>query len=161
MNETPPKILSPASFAAAIRWAFNHAIAHDARRIVCVDPHFDDWPLDDAALRAQLAHWLRQPKRRLVLLASSFDSVPLRHARFAAWRAEWSHAIDAYSPPEDRVELPTVLVDDRDLSVELIDVVHWRGRVDVDAAVAHRWRERVDVLLQRSEPSFPVNRLGL
>ena len=165
MNKPPlvaPAIDSHASFAAALRWAFEQSIERRARVITCADPDFADWPLDDSALQSRLTGWLRLPKRRLVLLAADYDEMPRRHARFAAWRVDWSHAIDAFSPPDDlKAELPSVFVDDADLSVELIDAVHWRGRVDIDARSAQLWRERIDVLLQRSEPAFPVNPLGL
>jgi len=161
MNEVP-KIESRAGFAAALRWAFGHAIERQARCITCVDPTFAEWPLDDAALLSRLTGWLRLPKRRLVLLAASFDEMPRRHARFTAWRVDWTHAIEASSPPDElKPELPAVFVDDADLSVELVDAVHWRGRVELDRHSAELWRERVDALLQRSEPAFPVNALGL
>jgi hypothetical protein len=163
MNDDPvPRIDSRAGFTAALLWAFERSIERRARRIVCVDPSFNDWPLDDAALLTRLTAWLRTPRRKLVLLAPQFDDLPRRHARFAAWRVDWVHAIEAWSPPEqDRIEMPTVLVDDDSTSVELIDSVHWRGHVDIDSRTARLWRERIDALLQRSEPAFPVNRLGL
>jgi len=97
-----------------------------------------------------------------VLLASSFDEMPLRHPRFVAWRALWSHALEAWSPADSTgLALPTLLIDDGPISVELIDAVHWRGRVESDPRTAQIWRDTVDAVLQRSEPAFAVNRLGL
>lgn len=163
MNDiTPPKIDSRAAFAAAVRWGFDTAVARGARRIVCVDRDFAEWPLDEPALLDRLTAWLRLPKRRLVLLADRYDEMPRRHARFVRWRADWAHAIDAFSPPaEDAADLPTLLVDDGPVSVQLLDAVHWRGRCEVDPRHAQLWRENVDAVLQRSEPAFPVSHLGL
>jgi hypothetical protein len=163
MNDTtPPKIDSRSGFVAAVHWGFDTAIAAGARRIVIVDRDFAEWPLDDPVLHERLTAWLRLPKRRLVLLAHDFDAVPRRHPRFVRWRADWVHAIDAFSPPaEDPVELPTLLVDDGAISVQLIDAVHWRGRAEHDPRQAQLWRESLDAVLQRSEPAFAANRLGL
>jgi hypothetical protein len=162
MNETVPPIGSRSEFAAAIRWGFEQAIARGARRMVCADRDFADWPLDDAPLQAALGAWLRLPQRRLVLLASSYDEVPRRQPRFVAWRASWSHAIEAWSPQEGSADdVPTLLVDDGAVSVHLLDNVHWRGRAELDPGSARLWRDRLDALLQRSEPAFAVNPLGL
>ena len=161
-DSTPPKIDSRSAFGTGLRWGFDTAFARDARRIVCVDRDFAEWPLDDPALLDALAAWLRRPKRRLVLLADHFDAMPRCHPRFVRWRADWSHAIDAFAPPpEDRAELPTLLVDDGPVCVQLLDAVHWRGRCELDARHAQLWRENLDALLQRSVPAFPVSQLGL
>jgi hypothetical protein len=158
----PPPITSRAEFSAALRWGFEQAIAGGARRIACVDASFAEWPLDDPALHAELAAWLRLPQRRLVLLAADYAAVPRRHPRFVAWRALWAHAIEAWSPPEgDAMDLPTLLVDDRAVSVQLHDAVHWRGRAALDARGARLKLDEIDALLQRSQPAFPVNSLGL
>jgi hypothetical protein len=163
MTDTlPPKIDSRAAFAAAVRWGFDAAAARSARRIVCVDRDFAEWPLDEPALLDTLTAWLRLPKRRLVLLADRYDEMPRRHARFVRWRADWAHAIDAFSPPtDDGADLPTLLVDDGPISVQLLDAVHWRGRCELDARHAQLWRESLDAVLQRSDPAFPVSHLGL
>jgi hypothetical protein len=159
MSEAPA-LGSRAGFTAALVWGFAEAIAGGARRIVCVDADFADWPFDDAALHGRLSVWLRGGQRRLVLLASSFDEMRRRHPRFVQWRRDWSHAVEAWSPPEGD-SLPTVLFDDRATSVEIFDREHWRGRASSDARAARLWRERIDAVLQRSEASFPVNSLGL
>ncbi len=161
-NGTGPQIDTRSGFADAVRWGFARAIEGGARSVTCVDPHFAEWPLDDAALLSKLAAWLRQPKRRLVLLGADFEALARRHARFDGWRADWAHAIEAWSPPEeDRIELPTLLVDDRDTLVELFDSVRWRGRAAADAQGARAARESADALLQRSASAYPVKRLGL
>ena len=159
---TAPIIDTRAGFVTAIGWAFRTAIDQGARRIVCVDSEFVDWPWDDAATLDALGVWLRQPQRRLELLARRYDDVPRRSPRFNSWRRDWSHAITAWQVPDDWTPvLPTVLVADVAVSVQLIDAVHWRGRADIDARIAQRWREAVDVVLQRSEPAFAVRTLGL
>lgn len=158
----PPQIDSRSAFADALRWGFDSAFARDARRIVCVDRDFADWPLDDPALLDAITRWLKRPLRQWVLLAAGFDEVTRRHPRFVRWRADWAHGVPAYAPPEeDRIELPTLLVDDGPVVVQLFDAVHWRGRASLDPREARSWRENLDALLQRSTPDFPVNRLGL
>ena len=165
MNEAslpPPSVDGPAGFAAALRWGFEQAVAQGARRILCVDPDWAGWPWDDLALQERLTAWLRQPGRRLVLLAERYDDVPARFPRFTAWRRPWLHAIEAWAPCEGfGVELPTLLVDDRGLCVELLERGQWRGRAAVDAARAGAWCERIDALLQRCEPAFGASPLGL
>jgi hypothetical protein len=158
----PPPVTSRSEFIAALRWGFEQAVAGPARRIVCVDADFADWPLDDLVLYSPLTAWLRMPQRRLVLLAAQFDTLPRRHPRFVAWRKLWSHAIEAWLPPEEMAAaLPTLLVDDAAVSVHLRDAVHWRGRAEFDRRSARSWQDQIDAVLQRSEPAFAANPLGL
>lgn len=158
----PPVIDSRPAWTAALHWGLQTAIAQGARKLTCVDVDFADWPLNDAAWLQPLAAWLRLPQRRLVLLAARFDEVPRRHPRFVAWRSDWAHAVDALQAPDELAgSLPSVLLDDREVSVQLLDPVHWRGRAALDARAAHLLRERIDAVLQRSAVSFPVKTLGL
>jgi hypothetical protein len=169
MNETtedgaaaPPRIASRADFSAALRWGFEAAMSADARHILCVDRDFEHWPLDDVELHAALTAWLRRPQRRLTLLAGQFDEVPRRHPRFVVWRRAWAHAITTMAAPEEFADsLPTLLVDDGAVLVQLFDAQHWRGRAERDARTARLRRDELDVILQRSSASFPVNTLGL
>lgn len=162
MSDPIPLIDSRASFVAALRWGFERAVANGARCISCVDANFEEWPLDDAALLQSLTAWLRFPQRRLVLLAANYDSVPQRLPRFTAWRRDWAHAIQAWQPPQElALDLPTLLLDDRSVSVHLLDPLHWRGRAAVDARSRLLWQEKIDAVLQRSEAAFAVTTLGL
>jgi hypothetical protein len=162
MNAPLPEIDSFKAWAEALRWGLETACSEGARCITCVDPSFEHWPLNDAALLQTLTTWARLPQRRLVLLAARFDEVPRRHPRFTAWRRDWAHVVQALqSPPELAAELPSVLLDDRLLSAQLLDADHWRGRVALDRRAHLLLQERVDVVLQRSEPAFAVTTLGL
>jgi hypothetical protein len=159
---TPPRMESREDFAQAVRWGFAAAVADGARCITCVDPGFELWPLDDAPLLESLTAWLRLPQRRLVLLAASYDEVPRRQSRFTAWRRDWTHAIQALQCAQEfAADLPTLLIDDRRTCVHLIDPVHGRGRAERDARSRLLWQDKVDVVLQRSEPAFAVTTLGL
>lgn len=158
----PPVIDSRLGWQQALLWGFFTAIAQGARRIVAVDPDFADWPLDDAALLQGLTGWLRLPQRRLVLLAARFDALPARCPRFNAWRTPWAHAIEGWQVPEDLArDLPAVLCCDGEVSVQLIDALHWRGRAALDKRRARQWCEEIDVVLQRSERALAVRTLGL
>ncbi|MDP1646782.1 MAG: hypothetical protein Q8M01_01075 [Rubrivivax sp.] len=161
-SDATPVIDGPAAWQAAVVWGIDAAMARGARRITCVDPDFEHWPLDAPALLQRLTAWLRLPQRRLVLLARHYDEVPRRFPRFTAWRRDFSHAIEAWQAPQElSQDLPMLLLDDGPISVQLIDGVRWRGRTAVDQRTATLWRERVDVVLQRSEPGFGASTLGL
>lgn len=161
-GQDAPLIDSRAGFVAALRWGFAQATARDARRIVCVDPDFADWPLGEPDLLDAFTAWLRRPQRQLVLLAAGYDDVPRRHPRFVAWRRHWAHAVSAWQAPEDLCPvLPTLLLDDGPLLLRLIDRTHWRGRATLDAGASRPYRDEIDAVLQRAAPAFPVNHLGL
>ena len=162
MNETVPLIDSRESFTAALRWGFETAIERGARCITCADPGFGEWPLDDAALLQRLTAWLQLPQRRLVLLAANYDAVPRQLPRFTRWRRDWAHAIQAWQASQEfALDVPTLLLDDRSVSVHLLDNLRWRGRAAVDVRSRLRWQERIDVVLQRSEAAFAATTLGL
>ena len=161
-TEEAPTIDSRAGFVAAVHWGVQAAIAEGTRRIVCADPDFAVWPLDEPPLIESFTAWLRLPQRRLVLLAADYQHVPRRSPRFTAWRRDWVHAIEAWQPPEElRAGLPSVLCGDGATCVHLIDTLHWRGRAASDPRSAQQWRDRLDAFLQRSEPAFPAQTLGL
>ena len=158
----PPIIDTRESFSAALRWGFDAAVADGARCITCVDASFEHWPLEDPGLLQALTAWARLPQRRLVLLAARYDEVPRRQPRFTAWRRDWAHTVTALQAPQDfAVDLPTLLLDDRRLSVHLVDALNWRGRAATDPRTRLLWQEKIDVVLQRSEPGFAATTLGL
>lgn len=153
---------SQADVETAMCWSIEHALAVRARRLTWVDPDFSFWPLDDAALLGTLAEWLKLPQRRLVLLAHGYAQIERQHPRFVAWRRNWAHAVDAWTPSEGaEVRLPTLLLDDQRLCLQVFDTVHWRGRLSLDERAVRQWRDELDALLQRCEAAFPVRQLGL
>ena len=173
--ESPPQGAAPAApglrdwplrdrqgFLDGVAWGFRQAMAGGARRLLCTDPDFQHWPLDDRALLDELGRWLRLPQRRLVMLAGDWSRVPQRHARFTAWRRDWAHAIDTLRPqPEDAPELPTLLIDDREVCVRLFDAAQWRGRCQLDEGEVRQWQHEFARVVERATPDFPVTSLGL
>ena len=156
------RIDSRREFDAALHEVAGLARQRHVHRMVWVDEDFADWPLDDPALLACLSDWLRQPQRRLVLLARDFGDLQRRAARFVAWYRLWTHAVGACSPAEDSTgTLPSVAWAEVASMAHLSDRERWRGWISSDAATLRRWRDRIDALVQRSEPSFPATTLGL
>lgn len=163
-DAAPPvsALRSQADFHRALQWALGQAVVARARRMTWVDPDFGVWPLDDDALLETLATWLRLPQRRLVLLARDYTLLQRLHPRFVSWRRNWAHAIDAWTP-SDGVEarLPTLLIDDQRLCLQVHDTSQWRGRLALDEQAVRQWRDEIDALLQRCEAAFPAHHLGL
>jgi hypothetical protein len=148
------------AFTDAVRQALAHAVDARERELCLVDPDFETWPLDDAALLASLTAWARQPLRRLLLVACNFDLVPRRCPRFAEWRGIWAHVVEAHVTDVEPSQVPTLLLAGS-CSLMLADRLRWRGHaLSSDKEVAD-WREVVDVLMQRSQPGFAANTLGL
>lgn len=151
-----------ADFRAAVLETVDAALARDARTMLWVDPDFAGWPLDEPRLIDALTAWLKRPLRRLVLLAGGYDALARTHPRFTAWRADWAHAVEPRTPSDlDPSDLPTLLLDDGPVLLELWDRERIRGRATVDAFAARLARDRIDAALQRSEPAWPVRPLGL
>lgn len=152
-----------AGYVDALRHGLHAAMQQGARRIVCCDVDFADWPLDDEAVLQALVAWLKRPQRQLTLLAGRYDELPRRHPRFTAWRRDWAHAVDAWQPPEEEVAdgLPSLLVADCGVAVQLVDRTHWRGRFSADRREALVWLDAIDARLQRSQRAFAVQCLGL
>lgn len=161
-SDVVPGIASRGEFTAAIRWGVQQATARGARRLLCIDADFREWPLDDPELLAELSAWLHRPQRRLVMLARDWNQMRARHPRFCTWRRAWSHALDTRSPPDDEAAvLPTLLLDDTRVLVRLSDPLHWRGRCGLDPRESTLLFAEFDALAQRSDPDFPVTQLGL
>lgn len=157
-----PLMNSPASASAALHWGIQQAIQERARCITCVGQSLAQWPLDDADLLADMVQWFKLPQRRLVLLAASFDDLPRALPRFTAWRRPWVHAMQAWQPPEElATALPTLMFDDRRITVYRVDEESGCGRVSSDRQELLRWSQKIDAVLQRSSPAFALNTLGL
>jgi hypothetical protein len=153
---------TPASAALALRWAFDRAIAGRARTITASSASFEGWPFEDATLLSALAGWLRLPQRRLVLLGAGFATMSHRFPRFEQWRRDWVHAVPAWRCPADLAQgLPEALFDDGNVSVQLFDAQTGRGRASLQRSHCLLLVQQTDVVLQRSEPSWPGKALGL
>lgn len=147
-------------FTQALRGALAQAAQARERELCLVDIDFETWPLDDVQVLASLTAWARQPQRRLVIVGSNFGALPRRFPRFAEWRGTWAHVVEAFVTEIEPSQVPTLLLAGP-ASLMLADRLRWRGhRLSTDKEVAD-WREVVDVLLQRSEPGFGANTLGL
>jgi hypothetical protein len=159
-SDGPLRIDGRSEFTAAVRHTLTHAWHHSERELCLVDPNFESWPLDDGQVLDTLAHWARLPQRRLILVACNFDGVVRRFARFTTWRGSFAHVIEAFVTEVEPSQVPSLLLAGR-ASLVLADRLRWRGHaLSTDKEVAD-WREVVDVLLQRSEPGFAANTLGL
>jgi len=131
------------------------------REITLVDVDFSAWPLDQAAVVDALTRWIQLPGRRLHLMGSRFDLIERGQPRFAAWRKPFSHAVACMSPTElDPSDMPAVLLFD-DGYLELLDREHGRARWTTERRDWILQRERIDALVSRCEPAWPVTVLGL
>jgi hypothetical protein len=148
------------AFTLALREAAAHAVRARERELCLVDPDFESWPLDDSPWLDALTRWARLPDRRLIMVASRFDTLPVRCARFCTWRGTYAHVVQAFATEVEFSQVPTLMLAGA-ASLTLPDRLRWRGaRLSTDKEVAD-WREVVDALLQRSEPGFAANLMGL
>lgn len=162
MSDDPGRALidGRSDFTLAVRAALDHAVRLRERELCLVDPDFETWPLDDARLLSSLGAWAREPQRRLLLVASDFEALPRRFPRFTEWRRTWAHAVEAFVTEIEPAQVPTLLLAGP-ASVMLADRLRWRGHPLASDKEVADWREVVDALLQRSEPGFGANTLGL
>lgn len=155
------ELSSAEDFRAAICAAARAAVDLRARRLVLVDRDFDEWPLDDPDLLDALTDFVRLPGRQVLLLGRSFEAVARSRPRFVRWRQIWGHAVDARRPVDDELPVPTLLLADRSLAVEVLDKEHWRGRVlQGDPRIAVLTHD-IDAFAQRTEATFGATTLGL
>lgn len=148
------------AFTRALQRSLSHAMRQRERELCLVDPDFETWPLDDAQLLAALDAWARLPQRRLVMVGTRFDTIARRFSRFTTWRGTFAHVVEAFATGVEPSQVPTLLLAGP-ASVMLADRLRWRGHALSDDKEVADWREVVDVLLQRSEPGFGANTLGL
>jgi len=147
-------------FIEAVRRSLALAVQQRERELCFVDPDFEVWPLDDPLVLDALGTWARLPQRRLVMVASRFDTIARMFSRFTTWRGTYAHVVDAFATQVEPSQVPALLLAGPS-SLLLADRLRWRGHgLGTDKEVAD-WREVVDVLLQRSEPGFRANTLGL
>lgn len=161
-SESSPRVHldGRSEFTAALRTALGAAVRDRVRGLCLVDVDYETWPLDDAMVLGLLTDWVRQPKRQLLMLAANFDLMPRRYPRFTDWRGTWAHCIECRTTEVEASQIPSLLLAGRQ-SLHLADRFRWRGHWLRDDSELAAWREVVEVLIQRSEPDFAVNRLGL
>jgi hypothetical protein len=147
-------------FTLSVQASLVYAVRSRQRELCLVDPDFESWPMDDAVVLDALNAWARLPQRRLLLVASRFDAFARRFARFTTWRRTFAHVVEAFVTEVEPSQVPTLLLAGAG-SLTLADRLRWRGHTLTDDKEIADWREVVDVLLQRSEPGFGANTLGL
>jgi hypothetical protein len=154
-------VSSRGDFIALARELLSSLDKSSGRDITLIDVDFSAWPLDDAAVVDALTRWAQLPGRRLHLVGARFDIVEREQPRFAAWRKPFAHAVECLTPIEhDASDLPAVLLFDASY-LELLDRERWQGRWSSERRAWIVQRERVDALVQRCEPAWPVTVLGL
>lgn len=155
------EIQSLQGFQAAVHAAVQEALAQRARRLVLLDEDYEPWALDDPALLDDLTAFARLPGRTILIMGRRFDGLARRCPRFVAWRRSWGHAVDVRQPVDDEARCPTLLLADRDMAVELLDRVRWRGRVTQNDPRTVILADEIDAFAQRTEPTFGATTLGL
>jgi len=131
------------------------------RDVLVVDLDFSPWPLGDPDIVGALTQWVRLPGRRLRLLGGRFDVLEREQSRFANWRRSFAHALECLTPSEiEPTDVPSLLLTGA-VGLELLDRERWQGRRSEDRSWLVSQRERIDALLQRSEPAWPTTVLGL
>ena len=160
-SESHGLIDSRSGFHQALREAFADIAAHPRLQVWMCDPHFADWPLDDAAVIDALVRWA-QPHRKLFVLAQSFDDVVRRHPRWVSWRRQFAHAVECrLVEPLEQGRMPTLLTAQGGLTVKLVDPQRYRGSWSREPADGRLACELVDAVSQRSTDAFPATTLGL
>ena len=163
VEEVPGNITSRSEFKASAQRLLSRLDATAAREITLVDLDFSPWPLDDVAVVDALTRWIRLPGRRLRLLGARFDVIQREQPRFAAWRQPYAHAIECMTPSElDPTDVPGLLwLGMGSGCLELLERERWQARWITDRSLLVLQQERIDALVQRCEPAWPVTVLGL
>lgn len=150
-----------AGFVQALHALVQGAVEQRARRLVFVDPSFEDWPLESVELLAALTAFVRLPGRQVLLFGRSFETLRRTRPRLVAWRRTWSHAVPAARPADPEVALPTLALADHALALTLREPGIWRGALRAGGPEVVRLARETDVWTQRSVPDFPVQVVGL
>lgn len=154
-------VASRSEFVALARERLTALDGTSARDITLVDVDFAPWPLDDPAVVDALTRWIQLPGRRLRLVGVRFDLVERHQPRFAAWRKPFAHALECLTPTEvDPTDVPSLLWLGGGC-LELLDRERWQARWSSARRSCLLQRERIDALVQRCEPAWPVTVLGL
>jgi hypothetical protein len=154
-------VASRGEFMTLARELLSNLDGASGRDITLVDPDFSPWPLDDAAVVDGLTRWIQLPGRRLHLVGARFDLVERQQPRFASWRKPFSHAVECVTSSDlDAADLPALLLFEAGY-LELLDRERWQARWTAERRAWVVQRERVDALMQRCEPAWPVTVLGL
>jgi hypothetical protein len=154
-------VVSRGEFIALAQELLSNLDSASGRDITVVDPDFSPWPLDDSAVVDALTRWIQLPGRRLHLVGARFDLIERQQPRFAAWRKPFSHAVECLTPSDlDAADLPALLLFEAGY-LELLDRERWQARWTAERRAWVLQRERVDALMQRCEPAWPVTVLGL
>jgi len=154
-------VSSRSEFIALAREQLSALNENSGRDITLVDVDFSVWPLDETSVVDALTRWIQLPGRRLRLVGARFDLIERQQARFAAWRKPFSHAVQCMTPSDlDPSDIPAVLLFEVGY-LELLDREGWQARWTIERRAWILQRERVDALMQRCEPAWPVTVLGL
>ena len=131
------------------------------QQVWCVDHHFADWSLEDAAVQQALAVWLKPAGRRLQFIGLDFEITARHLPRFVRWRRDHAHHVDAWRPAA--MELPPGL---RGLLAGSV-LWQWQATKDpqlltiTDPARVAAFKADIADFLQQCEPAWPVTTLGL
>jgi len=154
-------VSSCSDFVALARESLSSLHTSSGRGVTLVDADFSPWPLDDPAVVGAPGSWIQLPGRRLCLVGARFDVVERRQPRFAAWRKPFAHAVECLTPADvGPSDMPSLLLLD-DGYLELLDRERWQARQSSERRSWVLQRERIDALLTRCEPAWPVTTLGL
>ena len=152
---------TPAGFAQALQGLVQAAAERRLRRLVLVDPSYEDWPLESSVLLDSLTAFVRLPGRQVLLLGRGFEALRRSSPRLVAWRRTWAHAVQAARPFDDEQPLPCAALADRTLGLWVRSRGDWAGVLRADEPQVARWALEIDALAQRSRPDFPAYVLGL
>lgn len=146
----------------ALRDALELAAGAGCKEMVWCDPDYSDWPIGERQTIESLSRWAMS-HRKLTILAAHFDSIERLHPRFIAWRRSWSHVVHCRQAAEaDAAALPRLLLAPGLFALRMVgSAPHCRGRIARLRSEEVQDAEELDAFLQRSNPSFPVTRLGL
>lgn len=154
-------INSRRGFHAVVREAFASLSASASAEVVICDIDFADWPLGEMSVIDSLMQWVR-PNRRLTVYAQNFDEVLRRHPRWVTWRRQFAHRVECQMvEPFEQGRMPNLFTARGGTTIRMFDSIRYRGTVSTSVADAVLAREQIDVISQRSTPSFAATTLGL